>query len=171
MTFLRRDADSSTSITRRRGESPASNANLPRSWPQTLLTVPIVMAGACWTMTRSPFLKKASVTRSRISSEALLVKVVAMIRSGLTPDSTAWEMISVSLYVLPEPAPALMKVRFTVDRSTHRCPGKGRKGQMPLPAAARLQVLRPARPIPRLPRRLLRCGLHRAGADATRSWS
>ena len=151
--------------------APASNANLPRSWPETLLTVPMVMAGARWTMPRSPFLKKASVTRSRISSEALLVKVVAMIRSGLTPDSTAWEMISVSLYVLPEPAPALMKVRFTLYRSTRRCPSRGRSGQMPLPAGARRRVLQLTRPIPRLPYRLLRCCLHRAGADATQSWS
>ncbi len=46
-------------------------------------------------------------TRSRISSAALLVKVMARMRMGLTPCSpTRWAMRWVRTLVLPEPAPA-----------------------------------------------------------------
>ena len=48
-----------------------------------------------------------AATRSRISSAALFVNVMARIRIGFTPCSpTRWAMRCVSTRVLPEPAPA-----------------------------------------------------------------
>ena len=48
-------------------------------------------------------------TRSRISLEALLVKVIARIFSGAIPVLTKCRILSVIVLVLPAPAPAKIK--------------------------------------------------------------
>ena len=48
----------------------------------------------------------SAATRSRISSAALLVNVIARIRDGCTPSWMRWAMRWVSTLVLPDPAPA-----------------------------------------------------------------
>ena len=95
------------------GDSPSSKANRLSRRSQTLWTVPMSDSALCSAKSRRPFASRRSRTRSRNSVAALTVKVVPMMPAGVAvPSTSACSSSSVSRYVLPLPAPALMNVTF-----------------------------------------------------------
>ena len=109
--WLKKRAPSSMLITFNCGDRPSSKAKRSSNRSQTLCTVPISDSAVRSANSRRSLASRRSRTRSRSSVAALTVNVVATMPAGDTSSwRSAFSSSSISRYVLPLPAPALMKV-------------------------------------------------------------
>ena len=114
MDILNILALSSSGITSAAGEIPASTAYSLKSLSHTPFTVPIKLSFILFASSVFLFFNKSILILSFNSAAARFVNVVAINFSGETPSSITLTILEVRLYVLPEPALALISSIFFI---------------------------------------------------------